>query len=1054
MLKIIKILSVICVLSFLPLIAAAQTTLKGVVKDQDGNLLAGATVILKGTSQAAITNDKGYYSLTIGQDTGVLVFTYMGLRSLEVNIGGRAEINAVLETLANTLSEVVVIGYGTQSRHTTTTAVSKLDEKVLKNVPYSNAAAALQGTVSGVRVQSTTGQPGAAPRVIVRGGTSINSPDGAAPLYIIDGIQRTDMNNINPSDIESIQVLKDAASTAIYGARGSNGVVIVTTKSGKSGRVNISYRYDITRSEVSKRMDYLSAKDYLYFQRKGIVDGATIAGHPRSLLVGANSAGTGNDLTNNTLFTTQYLTADNQHKLNEGWQSMVDPIDPTRTLIFKETDWQDVVFKTGISHNHVLSASGGSEKALFNVGLGYLSNEGTAMDSDYKRLSVNMNGSLKINNKLSVSGRVLYSNTGNTNVIGNPFYRTMGAAPTMKYAFEDGTLAPGSGTTMFNPAYQLDYVDARNEVDDLTIAVGGRWEIVPGLTFEPQLSLYQRTSYGRYFAKAAYRTGLTSIDDSRSASGSYSKHLQYQADGVFSYNKTFGERHNLGASAGFSYYTAESRGLNATGRYAASDLIPTLNASSEPFAVGGSESHTAIAGFFGRVNYDYDQRYLLSVSARYDGASSLGENHKWGFFPGVSAGWNVHRENFWTLPPKILSTLKPRVSYGVNGNISGLGAYQAQGEYTVGEVYGGNAAIVNSTMANQELQWEQSKTFDVGVDIGFLDDRISLLFDYYRRVTDNLLTSMSLPYSTGFSSILTNLGSLENRGFEVELSARILPASSALQWNVSFNAANVKNKILELPYNGVENNRIGGVHVWDPSKGDYGWLGGLQEGGRMGDMFAYKHLGVYATDADAATAPLDMIMPLGGKTKYGGDVIWQDTDDNGLIEEVDRVYVGNPYPSWTGGFSTTLNYKNIDLYIRMDYMLGHTIYNYLLAEHVGQTHGDAAISSLVKQSWQEQGDVTDIPRYLWFDRRYSQLRGSSYFYEKGDYLALREITLSYRLPERWTNAIKMSNISVNVTGNNLYYFTKYRGLSPEYGGQDQGRYPVPRVFMLGINLTF
>lgn len=1033
--------------------ALAQTTVTGVVKDVNGEPLAGASVTLKGTSSSVGTDDDGRYSLVIRQPTGILVFTFIGLKSVEVNIAGQSKLDVVLDQPDDALSEVVVIGYGSQSRQTTTTAITKVDDKVLQSIPYSNAASALQGTVSGVRVQTTTGQPGAAPRVIVRGGTSINNPNGAAPLYIIDGIQRTDMNNINPNDIESMQVLKDAASTAIYGARGSNGVVIITTKSGRAGTVSIDYRYDVTRSETLKRMEFLSAEEYLYFQRKGIVDGGSLNGHPQSLLEGRDGFGTGNDLSNTTAYTTQYLTPQNEHKLNEGWQSMPDPVDPTRTLIFKETDWQDVLFKNGISHNHALTVSGGSDRATFNAGLGYLKNDGHVLHSDYERLSMNMNGLLRVRDNINVTGRLLFSNTGNSNVVGNPFYRTMGAAPTMKYTFEDGTLAPGSGVTMFNPEYHASRVDAKNSANDLTIALGGQWEIIPGLKFVPQVSMFQRASNSRSFQKSAYLSGPTGLVDSRNASGGFSKILQYQADVVLNYAKSFLASHNIEANAGFSYFTTANTSLSASGRGAASDLIPTLNASAEPVSVSGAESHQVIAGYFGRVNYDYDQRYLLSVSARYDGASNLGDNHKWGLFPGVSAGWNIHREPFWTLSPTYLSAAKIRASYGVNGNISGLGAYQAQGQYSVGGRYGGSAAITNTGLANQELKWEQSKTFDVGLDLAFLEHRVTVLFDYYQRVTDNLLTSMSLPYSTGFGSVLTNLGSLENKGVELELTARILPAASPFQWQLSFNAAKVKNKILELPFNGVENNRIGGIYVWDPAKGDYGWLGGLQEGGNMGDMYAYEQLNVFATDAEAASAPIDMIMT-GNRTKYGGDVNWLDADANGIIDERDRVYVGNPYPTWTGGFSNTFNYKNIDLYVRMDYMIGHTIYNYLLVEHMAQTHGDNSISALVRNSWQNQGDVTDIPRYLWFDRnRRTFHRGNSFFYEKGDYLALREITLSYTVPSSLTQRIKLSGARVSLTGNNVHYFTKYRGLSPEDGGQDGGRYPVPRVFMLGINLT-
>lgn len=1035
--------------------SVCQTIITGTVTDLENENLPGATVMLKGAAVGVVTDNNGEYTISLQEPRGMLVFSFVGMETQEVDITGRKVIDVVLRPKENSLDEVVVIGYGAQSRSTVTTAITKVDSKALESVPYSNVASALQGTVSGVRVQSINGQPGAAPRVIVRGGTSINNPNGASPLYIIDGVIRTNLNGINPDDIASMQVLKDAAATAIYGARGSNGVVIVTTKSGKAGESNVTYKYNLIRSEVGKTMGFMSARDFIYFQRLGVSDDNGLNGHPLTLLTAANSFGTGNDLSNMTVFTPQYLTAENEHKLNEGWQSMPDPVDPAKTIIFQETDWNDVLFKTAISHNHALSVSGGSEKASFYAGIGYLINDGIVLHSNYKRISLNLNGDLQVSDRLNVSGQLLYSNSGSNTVVGNPFYRTMGAAPTMKYKYEDGTLAPGKGTTMFNPEYQVGRRDDKSSIDNLTMTLQGRWDILPGLRFEPQVSLYKRSADSRSFQKSAYLTGPTTINDARSASGSYSKQTQYQADGVFTYSASFAQRHNLEAKGGFSYFGTSNASLSAWGRGAASDLVPTLNAAAEPVSVSGSESDMIILGYFSRINYDFAQKYLFSLSARYDGASNLGNSHKWGFFPGVSAGWNMHRENFWTIPAKYLSSFKLRGSYGVNGNISGLGPYQFQGQYSVGRRYAGEAAIQNTVLANQDLKWEQSKTYDIGADIGILNNRISILFDYYRRVTSNLLTNMTLPHSTGFGSILTNLGSLENKGVELEINANILPSSSPFQWNMSFNASKVQNKILKLPYNGVENNRIGGIYVWDPKRGDYAWLGGLEEGGTMGDLYAYKQVSIFSTDEEASDAPVDMIMTGGDRTKYGGDVNWLDTDDNGIIDARDRAYVGNQYPVWTGGFSNTFSYKNIDLYLRMDYTTGHTIYNYLLVEHIAQTHGDNALSALVLDSWQNQGDITDIPRYLWFDRhRRSLHRGNSEYYEKGDFLALREVTLSYTFPQNLIKRVRLSNLRLYITANNLHYFTKYRGLSPEDGSRDVGRYPVPKTILFGASVSF
>src|SRR5690606_65215 len=309
--------------------------------------------------------------------------------------------------------------------------------------------------------------------------------------------------------------------------------------------------------------------------------------------------------------------------------------------------------------------------------------------------------------------------------------------------------------------YVVGYVEAKNNTDRLSIALGAHWEIIPGLTFDPQVSLYQVTEDARYFERAYYN-GPTAYNTNRNASGSFGKELQKQADAVFSYTRDF-NLHHVDAQVGGSYFSTMDAGLSAAGRGAATDLIPTLNASATPVSVSGSEAHQLILGYFGRINYDFARRYLLSLNARYDGASNLGEGNKWGFFPGISAGWNVYEEDFWQALPEDLLRLKLRASYGINGNISGLGFYTAQGSYSVGSRYNGIAMVQNTSLANSELQWEKSKTLNFGLDLGIWDERVSILFDIYRRETDNLLASLALPHSTGFGSILTNSGSLENR---------------------------------------------------------------------------------------------------------------------------------------------------------------------------------------------------------------------------------------------------------------------------------------------------
>ncbi|MEX2640070.1 MAG: TonB-dependent receptor [Balneolales bacterium] len=1050
-------LSVVLMLVFLTSDAhAQQISVSGTVTIQGTDEpLPGVNIVVKGTTTGTSTGMNGEYEITVPEGS-ILVFTAVGFELKEVEVDNRTSINVGLVESLSLLDEMVVIGYGEQARATLTTSVSKMDTLALQSIPFTNVASALQGTLAGVRVQSTSGQPGAAPQIILRGGTSINNPNGASPLYIVDGVKRNNLNDINSSNIESIQVLKDAASTAIYGARGSNGVIIVETKSGSPGTVRIQYRSSIKSSQQRSLYSLGSAQDYIYFNRLGLA--ATGEKHPEYLsrLGLPTGSGIGNDMTNNTGFTPQYLNSQNEHKLNEGWASMQDPIDPTQTILYQDIDWQDVLFQNALTHDHYISASGGSETATYRVGLGYLNSEGITIRTGYERLNLDLGGDVQIRDNLRINGVAAFSNSSNEQVYNTHeiFQRSLGLPPTAKFRYEDGTLAPGQNRSMGNPLYHLDRVQNQNNLNRLTLGVNGVWEIISNLTFEPSASLYAVQGIDNNF-QMSYWNSPTQFIDSRNASGSHSLFWQREVEGVFTYVESSLENHNFQANAGFSYFDRKNYSLSASGRGAASDNIPTLNATSEPTSVTSNASHLVIAGYFARINYDYQQKYLFSATTRYDGASNLGAENRWALFPGVSFGWNLQQENFWTVMPEMISSFKLRTSYGANGNISGLTDFHAHGAYSVGSRYNEQSAIMNNRLPNSSLRWEQSKTLDIGFDLGLFDDRATLLFDFYRRVTEDLLTDMQLPHSTGFQSILTNLGSLENRGIEVEVQADVIRGREEFAWTLGANAALNQNKIMQLPENDNENNRIGGVFVYDPDLDDYAWKGGLQEGGRLGDLYAYKQVGIYATDEEAAAGPTDMLVAGNDKTKFGGDVNWLDVDENGIIDTHDQIYAGNIFPDWTGGISNNFSYRNINLLIRTDFAVGHTIYHETRARLAGQFQGDISISQeVVDHSWQEQGDVTDVPRYYWADQlaQNNLWRGNTRYYEKADYLAIREVTLSYRLPSNWLSPIGFRNVQLNATGNNLHYFTNFAGLTPEVGGTDTGRYPLPRSFIFGINV--
>ncbi|QKJ33213.1 SusC/RagA family TonB-linked outer membrane protein [Mucilaginibacter mali] len=1033
----------------------------GVVKDESGNTLPGVSVSVKGKTIGTTTDVNGKFSLSVPEGNRVVVVSMVGYNSQEVDITNKSYFTITLTDNTSKLNEVIVVGYGSQSREKLSTSVAKLDARVLTDVPYTNIGNALEGNIAGLQVQNLSGQPGAAPRIILRGGTSINNPLGASPLYIMDGIVRPNaLADINANDVESIQVLKDAAATAIYGARGSNGVILIATKHGKPNKTAINYNFNGSVGKPMKLVQYAGAADYIALQRQGYVWASAYSPTQIGNLTAATAAGTGNNLLKNTGFTTQYLTSANAYKLNEGWSNMPDPIDPTKTIIYRETNFQNLIYRNAFTGDHYISANGGTDKATFYTGLGYTNSQGTAEVTNWKRLSFNFNGSYKVADNVNAYGQLLYSNRTQNQVpsLANVFYRSASLPGTAKYTFEDGTIAPGGqNNSIGNPDYfyKGPYApQGDNGLEDVAMNVGFKWNITKDLVFEPYVSMLREGSYAYTFQPAAYLSGLATLVTSRTATQTDNVTRQEQGDATLTYTHTFFTKHNIEGKLGYSHYFRNSRTFNATGQNAATDLIPTLNGSATPTVVNGQNNTLQLDGGFFRVNYDYDAKYLLTVNGRYDGASNLG-SQKFGFFPGVSVGWNMDREKFWSNSFLEKTQFKLRGSYGVNGNISGLSDFQPEGSFVTTDLYGGGAPVRPSIIPNSNLKWEQSKTLDLGADIGLFDHKVSMILDFYNRRTDDLLTSVALPQSTGVSTITTNFGSLQTRGVEMEVNVDMLPRKSAFKWMLSANAGYTKRTILKLPFNGIDKNRQGGVEAYDTATGQYVWLGGLQEGGTIGVMTGFKYLGIYQTDADAAKAPND-----NSKKKLAGDAIWADLDGNGILENKDQVIAGNQFPTWTGGFNNYFTYKQFTLGIRTDFTTGASLLNYPAYIANGQLQGDALpTADLAAHVWKKVGDVdATYPRYM-YQSQTGNYRTSTVSIEKADYLCLRAISLNYALPVEFAHRIKMQGARIGFSANNLHYFTGYSGASPEGGGIDTGgdaggRYPVSRTYTLSLNVTF
>ena len=835
----------------------------GVVLDDNGEPVIGASIMIKGTSKGTITDLDGKFELAEAKKGDVLVITYIGMNPVEAKYTG-TPFKVRLKDDTHNLNEVVVTGYGgQQKRGTLTTAISKMDDKVLDNAAFGNVGQALQGTVTGLAVVNSSGQPGSEPTITLRGGASIQSTTDA--LVIVDGVVRG-FSDINPSDIESIEVLKDAAATAIYGARANGGVILVTTKSGKAGRTSVTYKTKLGINFKRNDYDFMDAHDYIYYNRLGFKrfkNSDPYAWQDVDDQVGYSGYGYGYYTPRTDVMYKGDETVSEEEMYAQGWKLMDDPYyydEDGSQLWYRDYSGQvsDAAFRnTTFTQDHYIGVSGGSDVSTFAASLGYYDEDGIVRGTGYKRFNGSISGSYKIKPNLKVSGgaKLTWSQQPATyfNYIDNLYYRTRSQRPTWNPWNEDGTPAAGWSSYDGNIQYWLDKFTNENSYRTETFDLGFDWDIIPKkLKFRATSSVYYTLYQYESFDKAYKNDKSSAINTTRAATGNLQKSNQIQLNAMLNYTDTFFGKHNVDAMVGTEYYDYNTYSLYAATKNSPTDDIPTMNVGADRTDTSSSKTGHRIESLFGRVNYDFMQKYLLSFTLRYDGISKL-KDHRWGAFPGISAGWNVTEEDFWkdSKLSKYITNIKPRVSYGVNGNVSGIGDYYIYGRYTQysPSTYKGQTSYWNTTLVNTKLRWEQSKTFEAGLDLGFFKNRLSFILDYYVRNTNNLITSVNLPAYTGFSSITTNLGQLRNQGFEMEVRANILN-KSGFRWDVTANLSTVANKIIKLPTTDKPNNQLDGYEVAagkvdangvTPTK----WIGGYAEGGKLGDLVAYRQLHIF-----------------------------------------------------------------------------------------------------------------------------------------------------------------------------------------------------------------
>lgn len=1062
-------------------------TVKGVVTDNVfKEPVIGATIVIQGTSDGTVTDLDGNFTLTNVPSNGKLEFSYVGMKTQVVDVAGKTTINVVMAEDIELLEEVVVTGYGgKQLRSKVTSSIAKVAEETLTVGIYSNPAQALSGAVSGLRVIQSSGNPGAAPAVILRGGTNLDG--SGSPLVMVDGQLRSSLSDINPEDIESMEVLKDAGATALYGARASNGVILVTTKSGKAGKRSISFKAKLGLNYVNNPYKFLGTEDYITHMRTAY-DQTPWA--PKANLNAAQPMGTGNVYGPKMLWNLMKYDKTNQthaELLNKGWRTMVDPLDPNTTLMFRDTDIAKYSFvDPAVTQDYNINMSGGNDKGSYYAGLGYNHSDGLPITSFYERFSFILNGSYQVTDWLKTTSNFNY-NRANWNSMpptqtseANYFGRIQSVPPTARFEDEDGNMLLGNNSGDGNQSYQAHKFLRENQTDKFTMIQSAEIDLMKDLMLKGTAQWYYDEGFKESFNRD-YESSPGNWNRTRSSSAQFDRNFSQTYNATLNYNKVFPGQHSLSALLGTEFFDQETKGFNASGSGAPTDDFHDLGLTDpgeNKRAIDSWHSKYRILSYFGRINYDYKDKYLASAVFRQDGYSSLLGDNRWGFFPGLSLGWLFGSEDFVKENFPAMSFGKLRTSFGLNGNASGIGAYTLQGSYNP-QKYNGRTGFLIGTLPNPSLKWEKTRTFEVGVDVSFFENRLNTNITYYNRLTMDKYAAFALPSTTGFSSITNNNGEFRNQGVELEISGNIMKKKD-FSWDMKGNISYNKNIIVSLPHNGLERNRQGGMEIYTGNGDEKKFVGGYQEGQEPGLLVGYKFQGIYKTVDEI---PGNLVVKTGndqGKYQYGsdaynalttaqkanailiqpGDAKWKDINGDGVIDNFDQVVIGNTTPRWTGGFNTTFIYKQFMLYGRFDFGLGFWTYDQARPWFLGNMQGTYNTTIDVFDTWTPENPNAKYPRYVWADQlgTGNVNRTSTLFAYRGNYLAFREVSLAYNLPRRFAEKLQMQNMNVSVTGQNLGYLKTAPVPNPEraYGGgvASGTGYGLPRTFLFGINVTF
>jgi len=1009
-----KLITSIILLVLMQTMVFAQSSVSGqVTSEEDGTTLPGVAVKIKGTSKGVVTDIDGRYSIELTEGENTLVFSYVGMQTQEVAVDGRSTIDVELSTSAEELSEVVVVGYGTQKKADVTTSIASLDNENIENVPASYSfEGAMQGQMAGVNVTSSSATPGAAINVNVRGVTSIGA--SSQPLYVVDGIPMVSRNNsalnsniqpinpmadINPNDIESITVLKDAASAAIYGSRGANGVILITTKKGEVGVTKFNVGYYTGISEVTNTPNLMSSKQWIEF-----------------LNVAAENDGFGENY----------------------WNSRIaDPNDPD----LKTYNAYDEIFRTGVTHNFDFNARGGNEKTRFYISGNYFDQEGIQLGLGFRRFSARLNLDHQVSDKVGIGASVMVSRTDHDRTINeNDEYGVI--VNSQAWDPTAPLRTPGGGYTnpldyngwwaLENPLFIAEEYINEGITERILASSYVTYDILDNLTLKSTFS----ADVGSFREESFVPAGGNQTEIGEGVYATYND-MTLLNENTLTYRTTFADDHNVTVLGGFTLQESRADFSETSGTGFPSNSVPSVNTAANTEGSANATSY-GFQSILGRVNYDFRGKYLFSASLRVDGSSRFGENNRYGTFPSFSAGWVLTEEEFLrdAFTTVRVSNLKLRGSYGSNGNAE-IGNFLWRGVYNLTSPYNANGGTAPSVLENPDLSWETTTQLNVGLDLGMFNNRLSVTADYFVKDTEDLLLDADVPGSLGFSTVTSNFGQIQNKGYELSLGYDVLPQGD-LSWNINANYTHVENEVIDVINDGqiISRNFV------------------IQEGKPLSQLYLIKFLGV---------DPLN------------GDAVFEDVNGDGLIDLDDRQAVGSGMPTDFAGLTNTVSYKGLTLSVFLQYSGGNQIFNQ--SRHAYENYGSLRSgipygnqSTNALDYWREPGDITDIPRPSLAgpdDPDAQWQRFSTQYLEDGDFLRLKNVKLSYQLPTQLVDRVNLRSVEVYVQGRNLVTWTNYMGFDPEVStntssqeslntlqGEDFGTLGQARTYTFGINIGF